>query len=83
MEFSRSIYKEKHRNDMEMDFLISNKSRLNYKVYPIPRQAHHDLADTLQGTFWEQNRRVLCNSSEELVCEGRGDIPTCIYDVLP
>jgi len=27
--------REKHRNDMEIDFLISNKSKLNYKVYPI------------------------------------------------
>lgn len=27
--------KEKHRNDLEIDFLISNKSKLNYKVYPI------------------------------------------------
>lgn len=27
--------KEKHRNDVEIDFLISNKSKLNYKVYPI------------------------------------------------
>ena len=27
--------KEKHRNDIEIDFLISNKSKLNYKVFPL------------------------------------------------
>ena len=26
---------EKHRNDIEIDFLISNKSKMNYKLYPI------------------------------------------------
>lgn len=26
---------EKHRNDIEIDFLISNKSKLKYKLYPI------------------------------------------------
>lgn len=26
---------EKHRNDIEIDFLISNKSKVNYKLYPI------------------------------------------------
>ena len=26
---------EKHRNDIEIDFLISNNSKLKYKVYPI------------------------------------------------
>lgn len=27
--------KEKHRNDIEIDFIISNKSKLNYKIFPI------------------------------------------------
>lgn len=27
--------KEKHRNDIEIDFLISNNSKLKYKIYPI------------------------------------------------
>lgn len=27
--------KEKHRNDMEIDFIISNNSKLKYKMYPI------------------------------------------------
>jgi len=27
--------KEKHRNDMEIDFIISNNSKLRYKMYPI------------------------------------------------
>ena len=26
---------EKHRNDMEIDFIISNNSKLKYKMYPI------------------------------------------------
>lgn len=27
--------KDKHRNDIEIDFLISNNSKMNYKLYPI------------------------------------------------
>lgn len=27
--------KEKHRNDIEIDFLISNNSKLKYKIFPI------------------------------------------------
>lgn len=26
---------EKHRNDMEIDFLLSNNSKLKYKLYPV------------------------------------------------
>ncbi len=26
---------EKHRNDMEIDFLLSNNSKMKYKIYPI------------------------------------------------
>ena len=26
---------EKHRNDMEVDFILSNNSKLKYKIYPI------------------------------------------------
>lgn len=33
--FYTSYNKEKHRNDIEIDFLISNNSKLNYKISPI------------------------------------------------
>ncbi|MDK9582539.1 DUF4143 domain-containing protein [Sneathia vaginalis] len=33
--FYTSYNKEKHRNDIEIDFLISNKSKLNYMISPI------------------------------------------------
>lgn len=26
---------DKHRNDMEIDFILSNRSKLNYKIYPV------------------------------------------------
>ena len=26
---------EKHRNDIEIDFIISNNSKINYKIFPI------------------------------------------------
>ena len=26
---------EKHRNDIEIDFLLSNNSKLKYKIYPV------------------------------------------------
>lgn len=33
--FYTSYNKEKHRNDIEIDFIISNRSKLKYKIYPI------------------------------------------------
>lgn len=33
--FYTSYNEEKHRNDMEIDFLLSNNSKLKYKMYPI------------------------------------------------
>ena len=33
--FYTSYNNEKHRNDIEIDFLISNNSKLKYKIYPI------------------------------------------------
>ncbi len=33
--FYTSYNKEKHRNDIEIDFIISNQSKLKYKIYPI------------------------------------------------
>ena len=33
--FYTNYNKEKHRNDIEIDFLISNNSKLKYKIYPI------------------------------------------------
>ena len=33
--FYMYYFYEKHRNDIEMDFIISNNSKLKYKMYPI------------------------------------------------
>ncbi len=33
--FYTSYNQEKHRNDIEIDFIISNNSKLKYKIYPI------------------------------------------------
>ncbi len=33
--FYTGYNEEKHRNDMEIDFLLSNNSKLKYKIYPI------------------------------------------------
>lgn len=33
--FYTRYHEEKHRNDIEIDFLISNKSKAQYKVFPI------------------------------------------------
>ncbi len=33
--FYTQYHPEKHRNDIEIDFLISNKSKTRYKIYPI------------------------------------------------
>ncbi len=33
--FYTSYNREKHRNDIEIDFIISNKSKTNFRIYPI------------------------------------------------
>lgn len=46
--------KEKHRNDIEVDFLISNKSKANYKLYPIEVKSSKDYSIVSLERFVEK-----------------------------
>ncbi len=45
---------EKHRNDMEIDFLISNNSKMKYKIYPIEVKSGKQYATTSLNAFREK-----------------------------
>jgi len=45
---------EKHRNDMEIDFLISNNSKLKYKMYPIEVKSGKSYSTTSLLKFREK-----------------------------
>lgn len=45
---------EKHRNDIEIDFLISNKSKLNYKLYPIEVKSNKNYSTVSIERFVEK-----------------------------
>ena len=46
--------KEKHRNDIEIDFLISNNSKLKYKMYPIEVKSGKSYSTTSLLKFREK-----------------------------
>lgn len=45
---------EKHRNDIEIDFLISNKSKTRYKIYPIEVKSSEKYSITSLKRFMEK-----------------------------
>lgn len=45
---------EKHRNDIEIDFLISNKSKTKYKIYPIEVKSTEKYSINSLGKFMEK-----------------------------
>lgn len=48
---------EKHRNDMEIDFLLSNGSKLKYKVYPVEVKSSNRYTTTSLLRFHETFRK--------------------------
>ena len=46
---------EKHRNDIEIDFIISNNSKLKYKMYPIEVKSGKRYTNNLIKTFYGKN----------------------------
>lgn len=42
---------EKHRNDIEIDFLLSNESKMNFRVYPIEVKSSKNYTTTSLGRF--------------------------------
>ena len=47
---------EKHRNDMEIDFIISNNSKMKYKMYPIEVKSRKKYSTTSLNRFIEKNK---------------------------
>ena len=43
---------EKHRNDIEIDFLLSNNSKIKYRVYPVEvksgKKYNNEISDSFQ-----------------------------------
>ena len=42
---------EKHRNDIEIDFLLSNESKTNFRVFPIEVKSSKNYSTTSLGRF--------------------------------
>jgi hypothetical protein len=45
---------EKHRNDIEIDFIISNNSKLKYRMYPIEVKSGKKYTTTSLNRFMEK-----------------------------
>ena len=52
--FYTSYNEEKHRNDVEIDFLLSNNSKLKYKIYPIEVKSSDRYTTTSLSRFGEK-----------------------------
>ena len=52
----------KHRNDMEIDFIISNNSRLKYKMFPIEVKSGKQYKTTSLDNFREKYRKRIGES---------------------
>jgi len=49
--FYTKYSEEKHRNDIEIDFLLSNESKTNFRVFPIEVKSSKNYTTTSLGTF--------------------------------
>ena len=45
---------QKHRNDIEIDFLLSNESKTNFKVHPLEVKSSKNYTTTSLGAFKEK-----------------------------
>ena len=52
----------KHRNDMEIDFIISNNSRLKYKMFPIEVKLGKQYKTTSLNNFREKYKERIGES---------------------
>ena len=52
----------KHRNDMEIDFIISNNSRLKYKMFPIEVKSGKQYKTTSLNNFREKYKERIGES---------------------
>lgn len=52
----------KHRNDIEIDFLLSNEDKLNFKVYPVEVKSSTNYTAISLGRFREKFGKRICRS---------------------
>ena len=50
-EYETYINEDKHRNDIEIDFLISNESKVHYRIYPIEVKSSKNYTATSLDRF--------------------------------
>ncbi len=53
---------EKHRNDIEIDFMLSNKSKTSFKIYPIEVKSSKNYTTTSFDKFKELFSRRIAQS---------------------
>lgn len=59
--FYTQYNEEKHRNDIEIDFIISNNSKTKYKIYPIEvKSGTRYSAESLQRFYAKYKSRIGC-----------------------
>ncbi len=76
--FYNHYNREKHRNDMEIDFIISNNSKLKYKIFPIEVKSGKQYKTTSLNAFREKYKDRIgasyiihpknLNIKEEIIC---------------
>lgn len=78
---------EKHRNDIEIDFLLSNDSKMNFKVFPIEVKPSKNYTTTSLGRFKELfGKRIdmsyIIHPKNLVIDEGIIKIPPYMFDVV-
>lgn len=77
---------DKHRNDIEIDFIISNKSKLKYRIFPIEVKSKERYSTASLDKFREKFSQRVGESyiihPKNLKVEGNVVISSCIYGIL-
>ena len=74
--FYTKYNKEKHRNDIEIDFLLSNESKTNLKVFPIEVKSSKNYSATSLDKFKDFKK------DKELVAKALGISRATLYRKL-
>ena len=56
--------KERHINDIEIDFLLSNESKTNFKVYPLEVKSSKNYTNRISKSFIVHPKNLIVNESE-------------------
>lgn len=85
--FYTKYSEEKHRNDIEIDFLLSNDSKMNFKVFPLEVKSSKNYTTTSLGRFKELfGKRIdmsyIIHPKNLAIDEGIVKIPPYMFDVV-